>query len=206
MRPSHRLARSLLSSSRSLSRAQRTRPQASFFAASSPSSRIESFLKPKRAFSQAREFREAPITSPEDPNDSQTPPAPEPPKVPSYDLTLTCKPCSHRSTHRVTKQGYHHGTVLITCPSCKSRHLITDHLRLFDDKARDFEQILMEKAAPGTELSSLLKKGTLGFKGMTVNGQEVPMADGEALEFWEEGREASEPKHREDYKRLKGRT
>lgn len=64
----------------------------------------------------------------------------------------------------------------------------------------------MEKAAPGTQLSSLLKKGTLGFKGMTVNGQEVPMAEEEAIEFWEEGREASEGKHRADYNKLKGRT
>jgi hypothetical protein len=59
----------------------------------------------------------------------------------------------------------------------------------------------MEKAAPGTELSSLLKKGTLGFKGMTVNGQEVPMAEGEAVEFWDEGKEASYAKHRADYKK-----
>ena len=61
----------------------------------------------------------------------------------------------------------------------------------------------MEKAAPGTELSSLLKKGTLGFRGMTVNGQGIPPAEEEALEFWEEGREASELKHREDYKKEK---
>jgi protein import protein ZIM17 len=116
-------------------------------------------------------------------------------------MTFTCKPCSHRSTHRISKQGYHHGTVLITCPDCKNRHVITDHLRVFNDTAKSFEEILMEKAAPGTELSSLLKKGTLGFKGMTVNGQKVPMADEEAVEFWEEGREASEPKHKAAYKK-----
>jgi hypothetical protein len=90
---------------------------------------------------------------------------------------------------------------LITCPDCKNRHVITDHLRVFNDTAKSFEEILMEKAAPGTELSSLLKKGTLGFKGMTVNGQKVPMADEEAVEFWEEGREASEPKHKAAYKK-----
>ena len=62
---------------------------------------------------------------------------------------------------------------------------------------------MMEKAAPGTQLSSLLKKGTLGFKGMTVNGQEVPMADGEAIEFWDEGKEATYEQHRADYKKEK---
>ena len=50
--------------------------------------------------------------------------------VPAYELTFTCKPCTTRTTHRISKQGYHHGTVLITCPNCKSRHLITDHLKV----------------------------------------------------------------------------
>ena len=51
-------------------------------------------------------------------------------EVPSYDLTFTCKPCRTRSTHRISKQGYHKGTVLITCPECKNRHLIADHLKV----------------------------------------------------------------------------
>jgi mitochondrial protein import protein ZIM17 len=51
-------------------------------------------------------------------------------QVPSYELTFTCKKCSTRSSHRVSKQGYHHGTVLITCPGCKNRHLISDHLKV----------------------------------------------------------------------------
>lgn len=66
---------------------------------------------------------------------------PAPPKKPShipkppiafekqaYEMTFTCKPCSTRSTHRVSKQGYHFGSVLITCPECKNRHIISDHL------------------------------------------------------------------------------
>ena len=50
--------------------------------------------------------------------------------VPSYELTFTCKPCFHRATHRVSKQGYTKGTVIITCPKCQARHLISDHLRV----------------------------------------------------------------------------
>lgn len=53
----------------------------------------------------------------------------EAPKL-EYDLTFTCKPCGHRSSHRVSKHGYHVGTVLITCPGCKNRHVISDHLRV----------------------------------------------------------------------------
>lgn len=49
---------------------------------------------------------------------------------PSYQLTFTCKPCGHRSSHVVTKQAYHFGTTLIKCPSCMDRHVISDHLKV----------------------------------------------------------------------------
>jgi protein import protein ZIM17 len=51
-------------------------------------------------------------------------------QVPSYELTFTCKVCTTRSSHRLSKQGYHKGTILITCPDCKNRHLISDHLKV----------------------------------------------------------------------------
>ena len=51
-------------------------------------------------------------------------------QVPAYEMTFTCKKCQTRSSHRVSKQGYYHGTVLITCPGCKNRHLISDHLKV----------------------------------------------------------------------------
>jgi protein import protein ZIM17 len=58
-------------------------------------------------------------------------PKPEPrEEVPSYEMTFTCKACTTRSSHRMSKQGYHHGTILITCPGCKNRHLIADHLKV----------------------------------------------------------------------------
>ena len=57
------------------------------------------------------------------------PPNPEEP-LPSYQLTFTCKPCRHRSTHKVTKLGYHHGSVLIKCPGCSNLHAISDHKKV----------------------------------------------------------------------------
>lgn len=53
-----------------------------------------------------------------------------PEKPPAYELTFTCKPCKHRSTHRVSKQAYHKGSVLITCPECSNRHIMSDHLKV----------------------------------------------------------------------------
>ena len=122
-----------------------------------------------------------------------TRPPTEPPTAdtPSYQLTFTCKPCKARSSHRVTKQGYHKGTVLITCPSCHARHLIADHLRVFVDKKSALEDILMQKAAPGTDLRKLLKKGQLGVR----QGEMVGREGEESVEFWEDG---TESRHQRD--------
>lgn len=65
-------------------------------------------------------------TSTPSPNFSHTP-RQRPPK-PEYQITFTCDPCSTRSTHKISKQGYHKGSVLISCPECKNRHVISDHL------------------------------------------------------------------------------
>jgi protein import protein ZIM17 len=60
---------------------------------------------------------------------SAIPPPPNPPKA-EYEMTFTCTPCSYRSSHRISKQGYHFGSVLITCPECRNRHVISDHLKV----------------------------------------------------------------------------
>ncbi|KAH0289760.1 zf-DNL-domain-containing protein [Aureobasidium namibiae CBS 147.97] len=94
-------------------------------------------------------------------------------EVPSYEMTFTCKACSIRSSHRMSKQGYHHGTILITCPGCKNRHLIADHLKIFSDKRITLEDILAEKG-------QLLKKGAL---------------DSESdMEFWDDGSQTERTK------------
>ncbi|PGH19225.1 hypothetical protein AJ80_04090 [Polytolypa hystricis UAMH7299] len=83
---------------------------------------------------------------------------------PQYQITFTCRPCSHRSTHRMSKHGYHRGTVLITCPNCKNRHVISDHLKVFRDTKGTLEDILSEQGKK-------IIKGTL---------------EGD-MEFWEDG-------------------
>ncbi|KAK0734475.1 DNL zinc finger-domain-containing protein, partial [Lasiosphaeria miniovina] len=85
---------------------------------------------------------------------------------PRYELTFTCAPCGERSRHHVSKQGYHHGSVLIACPGCRNRHVISDHLGVFGDKGATVEDIMRERG-------TLVKRGTLG-------------EDGD-IEFWEDG-------------------
>ena len=77
---------------------------------------------------------------------------------PHYQLTFTCVPCTERSTHVVSKQGYHKGSVLITCPSCRNRHIISDHLNIFGDRKLTVEDLMREKG-------QLVKRGTLGEDG-----------------------------------------
>ncbi|RYP10220.1 hypothetical protein DL765_008182 [Monosporascus sp. GIB2] len=85
---------------------------------------------------------------------------------PHYQLTFTCIPCSGRSSHTVSKQGYHHGSVLITCPSCRNRHVISDHLHIFGDRKITIEDLMRERG-------QLVKRGALG--------------EGGDVEFWEDG-------------------
>ncbi|KAK6432286.1 hypothetical protein LTR95_011547 [Oleoguttula sp. CCFEE 5521] len=77
---------------------------------------------------------------------------------PAYQMTFTCKECQERSSHRITKQAYHHGTVLVTCPGCKNRHLIADHMKIFSDKKITLEDIMREKG-------EYITKGALGADG-----------------------------------------
>ncbi|KAF9696385.1 hypothetical protein EKO04_005532 [Ascochyta lentis] len=87
-------------------------------------------------------------------------------QVPSYELTFTCNVCKTRSSHRLSKQGYHKGTILIACPDCKNRHLISDHLKIFSDKSVTIEDLMKEKG-------KLVKRGSLSAEG--------------DVEFWDDG-------------------
>ncbi|RKF72093.1 Uncharacterized protein C24H6.02c [Golovinomyces cichoracearum] len=75
-----------------------------------------------------------------------------------YELTFTCKPCGTRSTHRISKQGYHYGSVLITCPDCRNRHIISDHLKIFGSRDLTIEDLMQEQGQS-------VKKGTLSEDG-----------------------------------------
>ncbi|KAK0657086.1 DNL zinc finger-domain-containing protein [Cercophora newfieldiana] len=95
---------------------------------------------------------------------SEPPTTRDPP--PSYELIFTCKPCSTRSRHTISKQGYHYGTVLVTCPQCRNRHIIADNLKIFGDTKVNVEDILRERG-------QAVKKGTLSAEG--------------DIEFWDDG-------------------
>ncbi|CEP25015.1 Mitochondrial protein import protein ZIM17 AltName: Full=Hsp70-interacting protein in mitochondria; Flags: Precursor [Cyberlindnera jadinii] len=64
---------------------------------------------------------------------------------PQMMIAFTCKKCDTRSSHVMSKQAYTKGTVLITCPGCKGRHLIADHLKIFSDDRITIQDILSAK-------------------------------------------------------------
>ncbi|KYK58561.1 DNL zinc finger protein [Drechmeria coniospora] len=89
-------------------------------------------------------------------NESPRPPRPR--NAPYYQITFTCVPCGHRSHHNVSKQAYHKGSTLITCPGCRNRHVISDHLNIFGDRKITVEDLMREKG-------NLVKRGSLGEDG-----------------------------------------
>lgn len=99
-------------------------------------------------------------------------PAPTLDTPPAYELTFTCKPCQHRSTHTVSKQGYHKGTVLVECPGCNNRHAISDHLKMFADQAFTVEDLMRQNG-------ERVKRGHLG--------------EGD-VEFWDDGSQTERTK------------
>ncbi|KAK7425676.1 hypothetical protein QQZ08_007894 [Neonectria magnoliae] len=103
---------------------------------------------------------------------------PRPQSKPAYyQLSFTCIPCGHRSHHNVSRQGYHKGSTLITCPSCRNRHVISDHLDIFGDRKFTIEDLMREKG-------QLVKRGSLG-------------EDGD-IEFWPEEEYASQREDQDD--------
>lgn len=72
-------------------------------------------------------------------------------------LAFTCKKCNDRSSHLISKQAYQGGTVLVQCPHCKNRHLIADHLKIFNDKSITIEDILaLQGESVGKECQDLV--------------------------------------------------
>ncbi|PHH88060.1 hypothetical protein CDD83_8045 [Cordyceps sp. RAO-2017] len=85
-------------------------------------------------------------------------PRPAPKDAAYYQISFTCVPCSFRSHHNISKQGYHFGSILISCPECRNRHVISDHLNIFGDRKITVEDLMRERGR-------LVKRGSLGEDG-----------------------------------------
>ncbi|KAI1352383.1 DNL zinc finger-domain-containing protein [Xylaria sp. FL0043] len=140
-----------------------------------PYPRLPRTLQPTAHRRFAHTIPKPSVPAQEGASSSSSPDAPAPRKQlePHYRLTFTCVPCTARSSHVVSKQGYHRGSVLITCPSCRNRHIISDHLNIFGDRRITVEDLLREKG-------QLVKRGTLGEEGDIEFWEDDPPSAGEA--------------------------
>ncbi|PVG04882.1 zf-DNL-domain-containing protein [Serendipita vermifera] len=79
-------------------------------------------------------------------------------------FTCTAPECGHRSTHEFSAHAYQHGIVLLTCPGCKNRHLIADHIGWFKESTQDGKLKTVEDLlrARGEEV----KRGQIGKDGV----------------------------------------
>ena len=71
-----------------------------------------------------------------------------------YVLMFTCRKCETRTARRISKHGYHHGSVLVRCPGCLGLHLIADHLGFFSDEAVDAEGLIAARGGGGGGVGS----------------------------------------------------
>lgn len=80
----------------------------------------------------------------------------------AYALGFTCTVCNTRSMKKISKRAYHHGVVIITCPHCKSNHLIADNLNWFGDETQNIETIMREKGEEVKRLTQFRMAGGSG--------------------------------------------
>lgn len=52
---------------------------------------------------------------------------------PRMSITFKCDVCNEKSTKTFSKEAYEKGMVIITCPKCKSNHLISNNLTKYKD-------------------------------------------------------------------------
>ena len=78
-------------------------------------------------------------------------------KTDRFEVQFTCNVCEGCNTHSISRHAYTKGTVIVTCPHCKSAHLIADNLNWIENDFRNLEEF-MEKR--GTPVSRVVTDGT----------------------------------------------
>ena len=100
-----------------------------------------------------------------------------------YALMFTCRVCETRTARRISKQGYHHGSVLVRCPGCLGLHLIADHLGYFSDDAVDAEDLLRERGEAATRSDSSVYELSRNDQAVLASrGRSVRLGDGAELD------------------------
>ena len=100
-----------------------------------------------------------------------------------YLLMFTCTKCDTRTARRISKSGYHTGSVLVRCPGCLNLHLVSDHLGFFNDDKVDAEALLRgeEGTTPARVDPSVYEFNAADLAVLASSGKSVRLGTGEEL-------------------------
>lgn len=73
-------------------------------------------------------------------------------KADRFDLQFTCNICETRNGHSVSRHAYAKGTVIVTCPSCNTSHLVADNLNWIEDDFKNLEEYMAKQGTPVTRV------------------------------------------------------
>ena len=73
-------------------------------------------------------------------------------KTDRFELQFTCNVCDAPNSHSISRHAYAKGTVLVTCPSCNSAHMIADNLNWIEDDFKNLEEYMERQGKPITKL------------------------------------------------------
>lgn len=74
--------------------------------------------------------------------------------APRIGISFTCNVngCGTRISKMIRRSSYEKGTVLIMCPTCKTKHIIADHLGWYSDPAQELTNIEKIAASKGEKV------------------------------------------------------
>ena len=75
-------------------------------------------------------------------------------KTERFELAFTCNVCQGRNSHSISYHAYTKGTVIVTCPGCKSTHLVADNLNWIEQDFRNLEEYMAKRGTPVTRIAS----------------------------------------------------
>ena len=90
-------------------------------------------------------------------------------------MVYTCGKCETRSAKSFSKQAYEHGVVIVTCPGCESKHLVSDQLGWFGEEGKTIEDIAREKGISIDTKSLRLVLEDESKNGQSTEGQIVAL-------------------------------
>ena len=103
------------------------------------------------------------------------PPKTQKAKTDRFQLEFTCNKCNTRNSHSISRLAYGQGTVIATCPGCKTGHLVSDNLNWLEDDFKNIKEAMAKRGQPVTDLR--VQRDGVAREAAAVIAGEVPKSD-----------------------------